>query len=109
MIFTAADLARFRAVVFLDTTGSPLNAAQEAAFEAYFHAGGGFVGVGSAVETEPDWQFLTDILGTRSAGKLAAQTVTNKVADRGHDASKNLPEYWDSTTRTTTGPPTSAA
>ena len=70
-LFTEADLGRFRAVVFLDTTGSPLNAAQEAAFEAYFRNGGGFVGVGSAVETEPDWQFLTDILGTRSAGKLA--------------------------------------
>ena len=93
--FTAENLARFRAVVFLDTTGSPLNAAQEAAFEEYFRAGGGFVGVGSAVETEPDWQFLTDILGTRAASKLGAQTVTNKVADRVHDASKNLPEYWN--------------
>jgi cytochrome c len=51
-MFTAENLARFRAVVFLDTTGSPLNAAQEAAFEDYFHAGGSFVGVGSAVETE---------------------------------------------------------
>ena len=53
-LFTEADLGRFRAVVFLDTTGSPLNAAQEAAFEAYFRNGGGFVGVGSAVETEPE-------------------------------------------------------
>ena len=94
-MFTPENLARFRAVVFLDTTGSPLNAAQEAAFEAYFHAGGGFVGVGSAVETEPAWQFLSDILGTRSTGKLGAETVTNKVADRVHDASKNLPEYWN--------------
>ena len=93
--FTAENLARFRAVVFLDTTGSPLNPAQEAAFENYFRAGGGFVGVGSAVETEPDWQFLTDVLGSRSASKLGAQTVTNKVADRVHDASKNLPEYWN--------------
>jgi PKD repeat protein/type 1 glutamine amidotransferase len=93
--FTAENLARFRAVVFLDTTGSPLNAAQETAFEDYFRAGGGFVGVGSAVDTEPDWQFLTDVLGTRSASKLGAQTVTNKVADRVHDASKNLPEYWN--------------
>jgi PKD repeat protein/type 1 glutamine amidotransferase len=93
--FTAENLARFRAVVFLDTTGSPLNPAQEAAFEDYFRAGGGFVGVGSAVETEPDWQFLTDVLGSRSASKLGAQTVTNKVADRVHDASKNLPEYWN--------------
>jgi cytochrome c len=94
-MFTAENLARFRAVVFLDTTGSPLNAAQEAAFEDYFHAGGSFVGVGSAVETEPGWQFLTDVLGSRSASKLGAQTVTNKVADRVHDASKNLPESWN--------------
>ena len=94
-MFTAENLARFRAVVFLDTTGSPLTAAQEAAFQDYFHAGGGFVGVGSAVETEPGWQFLTDVLGSRSASRLGAQTVTNKVADRVHDASKNLPEYWN--------------
>src|SRR5688572_27577838 len=33
-LFTATQLARFRAVVFLDTTGSPLNAGQQEAFEA---------------------------------------------------------------------------
>ncbi len=68
-------------------------------------AGGGFLGIGSAVELEPGWQFLTDVLGSRAAAvseanptnPLAAQTVTNKVADRVHDASKNLPEYWNLT------------
>ena len=52
-MFTAAELARFRAVIFLDTTGSPLNAAQQVAFEAYFAAGGGFLGIGSTIELEP--------------------------------------------------------
>src|SRR5215210_3630455 len=93
-LVTAENLAKYRSVVFLNTTGDYLTNAQQGAFEAYFRAGGGFVGIGSAVELEPGWQFLTEILGSRSAEKLTAQTVTNKVADRVHDASKNLPEYW---------------
>jgi glucose/arabinose dehydrogenase len=88
-------LRRYSAVVFLNTTGDALSAEEQQVFEAYFRGGGGFVGVGSAIETNPGWQFLTDILGTRAAGKLAAQDVTNRVADRVHDASKSLPEYWD--------------
>ena len=94
-VVTAADLAKYRAVAFLNTTGDYLTDAQQAAFEAYFGAGGGFVGIGSAVELEPGWAFLTDVLGSRSTAKLDAQTVTNKVADRVHDASKDLPEYWN--------------
>ena len=93
--FTARHLSRYNAVVFLNTTGDALDAQEQAAFEAYFRGGGGFVGIGSAIETNPGWQFLSDILGTRAAAKLDAQNVTNKVADRLHDASKNLPEYWN--------------
>ena len=93
--FTARHLSRYNAVVFLNTTGDALDAEEQAVFEEYFRNGGGFVGIGSAIETNPSWQFLSDILGTRAAAKLDAQTVTNKPADRGHDASKNLPEYWN--------------
>ena len=93
--FTASNLAKYRAVVFLNTSGDVLDAAQQDAFEDYFRGGGGFFGIGSAIETEPDWQFFTDVLGTRSSGKTAVQAGTIKVADRGHDASKNLPEYWN--------------
>ena len=58
-------------------------------FEAYFRNGGGFVGIGSAIETDPSWQFLTDILGTRSSAKpTASQSATIKVADRVHDATQ---------------------
>ena len=106
-LVTAANLAKYRSVVFLNTTGNYLTDAQQDAFEAYFRAGGGFLGIGSAVELEPGWQFLTDVLGSRAAAvseanptnPLPAQNVTNKVADRVHDASKNLPEYWNLTDR----------
>src|SRR3954451_3167319 len=96
--FTPAGLDAYRAVVFLNTgIASPLTDAQRANFEAYFKKGGGFVGIGSAIETDSAWPFLTNVLGTRSAGRTTVQNATVKVADRGHDASKALPEYWDRT------------
>ena len=49
------ELAKYQAVVFLLTTGDILNAEQEAAFERYIRAGGGFVGVHSAADTEHGW------------------------------------------------------
>ena len=74
--FTPANLEQYGAVVFLGTgMASPLtDAPAQAAFEEYFRDGGGFVGVGSAIETDPSWPFLTDILGTRSTGRTAAQS-----------------------------------
>src|SRR4051794_30799909 len=96
--FTPANLDSYRSVVFLNTgLASPLTDAQRTNFEAYFKKGGSFVGIGSAVETDPSWQFLTDVLGTRSSGRTAVQSGTVKVFDRVHDASKNLPMYWDRT------------
>ena len=47
--FNATNLAQFEAVVFLNTTGDVLNATQQTAFENYIRAGGGYVGVHSAV------------------------------------------------------------
>ncbi|MGH3475898.1 MAG: ThuA domain-containing protein [Nocardioidaceae bacterium] len=95
--FDQTHLKQYRAVIFLNTSGDVLTTAQQNAFEAYFADGGGFVGIGSAVETEPDWQFFTDLIGTRATGKTAVQPGTIKVADRVHDASKDLPEYWTRT------------
>jgi PKD repeat protein len=93
--FTAKKLEGYRAVVFLNTgAASPLTDAQRNSFEDYFHLGGGFVGIGSAIETDASWQFLTDVLGTRASGKTAVQSATVKVYDRVHDATKDLPEYW---------------
>ena len=94
-VFTESNLKRYRAVVFLNTAGDVLSAAEQTAFENYYKDGGGFLGIHSAIVTEPDWQFLTDLLGTRADGAAAAlDRATIKVADRVHEASKSLPEYW---------------
>ena len=101
--FTAKKLEQYRTVVFLNTgTASPLTDAQRANFEQYFALGGGFVGVGSAIETDSSWQFMTDILGTRSSGRTASQSGTVKVYDRVHDATKTLPSTGTAPTTGTT-------
>ena len=92
--FTEENLARFRTVILLANSGDALNADQQAAFEAYYTNGGGVLAIHGAIETEPDWDFLTEILGARSNGKTASQAGTIKVADRVHEASADLPEYW---------------
>ena len=97
--FTPANLDNYRAVVFLNTgIASPLTDAQRANFEAYFKKGGGFVGIGSADRDRPELAVphrhprhaLLEPDRRRSRG-------TVKVFDRVHDATKNLPEYWDRT------------
>jgi len=95
-VFTQNNLKKYRAVLFLNTGGDVLNDAEQTAFENYFKDGGGFLGIHSAINTEPGWQFMTDLLGTRAAAGAppAVDDATIKVADRVHDASKQLPEYW---------------
>ena len=97
--FTESNLAKYRAVVFLNNAGELLNADQQDAFEDYFRGGGGFLGIHSAIEAEPDWQFMSDLLGTRAEGRTDPLSATTKVADRVHIASKGLPEYWTRTDR----------
>ncbi len=98
--FTDAGLDNYRAVIFLDTgADSRLSADQQAAFQRYYQRGGGFFGIGSAIETDPGWDFLTSVLGTRASGQAGEQAATVVVADRVHEASKNLPEYWERTDR----------
>ncbi len=94
--FTENNLKRYQTVVFLNTTGDVLNAAQQSAFEAYHKDGGGFLALGSAIGTEPGWAYMDSLLGTRAAtGPVSGRVrATIKVADRVHDASKTLPEYW---------------
>ena len=93
--FTESNLKRYRAVVFLNTAGDILSNAQQAAFQSYYTEGGGFLAVNAAIQTEPGWQFMSDLLGARAAGAQSPLgRATIKVADRGHAASKPLPEYW---------------
>jgi type 1 glutamine amidotransferase len=89
--FTAANLARFRVVIFLNTTGDVLDAPQQAAFEQYITAGGGFAGVHSAADTEYAWPWYGDLVGAYFQSHPAIQSATIHVVDATHPATQGLP------------------
>ena len=62
-VFTTKNLNRFAAVVFLSTTGDVLNTEQQNAFEQYIHAGGGYVGIHAAADTEYEWPWYGQLIG----------------------------------------------
>jgi len=92
--FTADTLARFRVVVFLMTTGEPLDAAGEAAFEAWINAGGNWVGVHSAADTGYDWPFYGALLGAYFKQHPAIQQATVNIEVADHPAAAGLPSPW---------------
>lgn len=61
--FTEQNLKKYNSVVFLNTTGDILNNEQQNAFERYIQAGGGYVGIHAATDTEYDWLWYNQLAG----------------------------------------------
>jgi cytochrome c len=92
--FTSANLARYRAVVFLLTSGEVLDARQEAAFARFIRAGGGFAGVHSAADTEPGSAWYNGLVGTHFRYHPQIQRGVIAVPGRGHPSTAGLPRTW---------------
>ncbi len=56
-------LSHYDTVIFLSTTGDVLTDTQQAAFERYIRAGGGYVGIHSAADTEYGWPWYGQLVG----------------------------------------------
>jgi type 1 glutamine amidotransferase len=93
--FTAANLAQYRAVIWLNTTGDVLDSPQEQAFESYMLGGGGYVGVHAACDTEYDWPFYGGLVAayfsSHPPGVHQAKLV---IEDKNHPATAGLPDPW---------------
>jgi type 1 glutamine amidotransferase len=93
-LFTDENLALYDAVVFLSTTGDVLNAEQQAAFERYIQAGGGYVGIHAASDTEYTWKWYGDLVGAYFRGHPAQQTASIDIEDADDHSTIGLPERW---------------
>jgi type 1 glutamine amidotransferase len=80
-VFNDKELKKYQVVIFLSTTGDALNAEQQAAFERYIKAGGGFVGIHAAADTEYDWPWYTKMVGHMFHIHPAVQTATIEVVN----------------------------
>jgi type 1 glutamine amidotransferase len=95
--FTTSNLAQYESVVFLNTTGDVLNVSQQSAFESYIRAGGGYVGVHAAADTEYDWPFYGNLVGAYFVSHPAIQQANVRVENRAHAATAHLPQTWTRT------------
>ncbi len=102
--FNEENLETYSAVVFLSTTGDVLDHYQEADFERYIQAGGGFVGVHAAADTEYEWGWYNRLVGGYFSDHPGindphpnVQPGTLNVVDASHPSTSFLPSEWERT------------
>jgi type 1 glutamine amidotransferase len=95
--FNSGNLQQYKAVAFLSTTGDVLNGTQQAAFENYIRAGGGFMGIHSATDTEYDWPWYGQLVGAYLNGHPDVQQASLNVVDYNHPSTSQLPDPWNRT------------
>lgn len=96
-LFTKKNLKKYDAVIFLNTTGDVLNEEQQQAFQQYIQAGGGFVGVHAATDTEYGWQWYGNLVGAYFGSHPKIQEAVLQITDSNNIATKHLPNPWKRT------------
>jgi uncharacterized protein len=98
-IFNPPQLARFKAVVWNNTSGDVLTADQRAAFKAYMERGGGFVGIhGAGGDPKYRWDWYVDtLIGAQFIGHPFSpqfQDATVHIEDGANPATRGLGDTW---------------
>ena len=85
-VFTPMTLATFDVVIFLSTTGDVLDPDEQAAFEGFIQAGGGWVGIHAAADCEYGWPWYGALLGNGAwfDSHPPIQTATLELELPGH-------------------------
>ncbi len=103
-MFVEDTLKKYATIVFLSTTGDVLDYKQEAAFERYIQAGGGYMGIHAATDCEYDWgwygrlagAYFLDHPGMNDTFPNVQEGVLN-IVDTNTLATKGLPVNWKRT------------
>lgn len=95
--FKEKTLQKYNVVLFLNTTGNVLNDAQQLEFNRFIQAGGGYVGVHAAADTEYDWPWYGELVGAYFDSHPNDPNVREaviQVIDPEHISTKHLPAEW---------------
>lgn len=96
-LFSEEKLVNYAAVIFLNTSGDVLNNWQQADFQRYIEAGGGFAGIHAAATTEYDWRWYGRLVGAYFDHHPEIQEAEITVVDPEHPATEQLPALWKRT------------
>ncbi len=98
-LFNEKELAKYKAVVFLNTTGDVLNDVQQNSFERFIQAGGGYVGVHAATDTEYEWPWYGKLVGAYFLDHPNDPSNVQKgkftVTQKDHWATKGMPDEFE--------------
>lgn len=97
--FKEKTLKQYNVIVFLNTEGDVLNDAQQLEFNRWIQAGGGFVGIHGAANTEREWPWYGELVGAYAdvtSDPQVSEAVIN-VIDQTHISTKQLPSTWKHT------------
>ncbi|MDH5605094.1 MAG: ThuA domain-containing protein, partial [Cyclobacteriaceae bacterium] len=83
-MFTEDTLKNYSAVIFLNTTLDVLDYYQQADFERYIQAGGGFVGIHASADTEYEWPWYGKLNGAYFKSHPEVQKANLKVVNHDH-------------------------
>jgi cytochrome c len=92
--FTEENLSGFSAIIFLNTSGDVLGYREQADFQRFIEAGGGFVGVHGAAATEFDWRWYGKLVGAQLDGYPEVQQAQVSVLAKDNPATRHLPDPW---------------
>lgn len=91
-LFNEENLKRYRAVIFLSTTMDVLDVVQQDDFKRFIEAGGGYVGIHAAADTEYEWPWYGKLVGAYFKSHPKQQeAVVKKVKPFGTNAT---PDTW---------------
>lgn len=96
--FAESNLKQFNTVVFLNTTGDVLTNEQQSAFERYIQAGGGYVGIHAATDTEYDWPWYGQLAGAYFLDHPMPNNVQKgkfMVKLKNHWATQGMPDEFE--------------
>lgn len=94
LAFSPENLKNYQLVVFLSTTMDVLGDAQQTAFENYIRAGGAYLGIHAAADTEYDWPWYGKLCGAWFLSHPKQQKARIEVTNQNHPATGHLGEEW---------------
>ena len=94
LYFHSDSLKQYDAVVFLNTTGDILDAAQKKNFQKFIQSGKGYIGIHAASDTEYNWAWYGALVGGYFASHPAVQQANIDVLNRTHPSTAHLQKTW---------------
>ena len=94
-VFTAANLANYKAVIFSNSNNEAFSTPEQSkALTAYVEGGGGFVGIHSACGSERKNPDFHRVIGGTFVWHTPNKPFKVVVADKNHPATSHLPAVW---------------